>query len=273
MRANTTSCWCLALCAGAGATAADASGAIGRVVALGDEWSMSNQAYTDVGADAGRLVLNTAGFLVGPGAGGASGVGSVAVFSSHPRVGASNFVSSLTGAGYSVSKNPSAGYSLATMLNFDMVVVGGLLAGSVHPATDALVDYVNAGGNVLVIGGTGVYGNALNEAAQWNPFLAPFGMAFGDTYFPTVNTIPRNVVPTTNPVGAGVGEMLWGFGQTVHRLPAGNPLVDLIDADFHSFNGFGDEAVIGTFAVPAPGAGLLAAGLGLAALRRRRMGA
>ena len=44
-----------------------------------------------------------------------------------------------------------------------------------------LIDYVNAGGNVYLAGGTGA-GGAAAEAAQWNTFLNYFGLGFEPSY-------------------------------------------------------------------------------------------
>jgi hypothetical protein len=57
------------------------------------------------------------------------------------------------------------------------VYVGGY---AVSPSL--LTSYVNAGGNVFLESGTGNFGGAAGEAAQWNPFLNSFGLGLAPVY-------------------------------------------------------------------------------------------
>ncbi|CAG0998933.1 hypothetical protein PHYC_02744 [Phycisphaerales bacterium] len=235
-----------------------ALGDVGRVVAVGDEWPLSDEAFASIGADASALTVNLGAFLVG-------GVGDVAVFSNHPRLGGGSqgtqFRDTLLAQGHTFVRNPVEGYSLATLQQYDAVVVGGRLGDGSFPDSSILTQYVNAGGNVLLIAGTGAFSNAAGEAGQWDPFLNQFGIDLsGDEFMPTTLRVDLGMDPSAHPLGANVGNIHWGYGQLVSA-----PIT--LTADFTAYSGWGHEVVIGA-SVPGPG-GVIAL-VGLCAMRARR---
>ena len=66
-----------------------------------------------------------------------------------------------------------------------------------------LADYVNAGGNLLVVGGT--ISNVAAAAATWNPFLGQFGVAFDVSINGLVGNI--DVSSATHPIFSGVSTL------------------------------------------------------------------
>ena len=125
-----------------------------------------------------------------------------------------------------------------------------------------LIDYVNAGGNVYINGGTGVGGSAA-EAADWNTFLNAFGLNFASSYNGIAGVI---ALASTHPVLAGVAGLYQNNGNSI-SLFVSNPGAEIIA----SLGGQGLYAVYDATAIPEPASiKLLSAGLvGFAAARRR----
>jgi PEP-CTERM putative exosortase interaction domain len=82
----------------------------------------------------------------------------------------------MTSAGHSWTVSTGITFDLPTLCGYD----GIFLAGDAADNT-VLINYVNAGGNVYLAGGTG-WGGAEAEAARWNTFLNEFGLEFADFY-------------------------------------------------------------------------------------------
>ncbi|HYF14171.1 MAG TPA: hypothetical protein VD971_03765 [Phycisphaerales bacterium] len=239
----------------------------GRIVAVGDEWTISNSAFDAHPGSAAQLVSNMGDFLTG---GAAS---DIAIFSNHPRISGSqstDYRSTLVGDGHSLTLNPAAGYSLATLQSYDVVIIGGRLNGNVAPDPSVLTAYVAGGGNVLLLTGTGTYGDAFGENAQWDPFLVNYGLRLSTDFFPSTSNVVVPFDATPHPVGTGVSALLWGFGQNVMETNPADPFTDVLTADFSGFPNRGHETIIGTFMVPAPGGVMFAAACCTLAGRRRR---
>ncbi len=146
---------------------------------------------------------------------------------------------------------PSSSFS-----SYNAIFVSG------NPGMDAagLTAYVMAGGNVFVIGGTGV-GGAAAEAGYNNPFLNSFGLAFASTYN-GLNTINTSGYAAQGPYGAalftGVNSVYANNGNSVQFS---SPVAGVTDEVWMD----GNEGTFGAAqvtATPEPAAiGLLATGL------------
>jgi hypothetical protein len=229
-----------------------------KIVLANDEWTTSNTGFAQANAGATNYVLNVAEFFTGGGA------GTFLIVSDNFSLDldqATNFAATLTGAGHTlVDSEDVAGFAfdLPTLQNYDGVFF------ALPPSIDqnVLINYVNAGGNVYINGGTGI-GGAPSEAADWNTFLNAFGLNFAAAYNGIGGVIP---IASGHPVMAGVPSLYQNNGNTI-TLVGGNPNAQIIAT---SAQGQGLYAVYDATAIPEPGI-LALFGIGvLAAAARRR---
>jgi len=160
----------------------------GSIVVSNDEW-MWGDGQIAQGNDT-QFAQNVPAFLTG-------GSGSILILSNNFGLTGSGLNSELTGLGYTVTTTTTVPGSL---VGYSAVYVGG------YAVPDALLtNYVNAGGNVFLEAGTGYFGGAAGEAAQWNPFLNNFGLGLAPVY---------------NGVGCGVVGGMGGFSSELPFGPA-----------------------------------------------------
>jgi len=260
---SSAACLTVAACAIIGA--ASHAHAIGRVIAVGDEWIVSNNAFTLDPVNTSAFVVNTANYFTG------GGPGNFLVYTNQSQFSGSSFLNTMTTAGHTITVNPAMPLTLANMLAFDGVFLsGGIGSGGANASLWA--SYVANGGGLFVAAGTGVFGSAPAEAAAWNPLLNLFGLAFGNQFVPAPSLIDAPLVAGSHPLQSGMTQVVWGYGQEVIDLDAipNNVNTVAMHADFSAWQGSSHYGVVGTYNVPAPaGVALLGAAM-LGALRRRR---
>ena len=221
----------------------------GRIVVVHDEWTLSNAGFSST-SDPGPFALNVAGWFTG------GGPGNFHAYSTNFGLTGSSLASVMTGAGHSWAANTSITFDLPTLLAYDGIFLAG------NPVDNTvLINYVNAGGNVYLAGGTG-WGGAAAEAAQWQAFLNAFGFGYGTTY----NGVGGHLaISSLHPIFAGVDHLYQDNGNSIFDLAPGDPQSQILV----SSGGHGLYAVYDP--VPEPGT-LLLLGSGLGALwtRRRR---
>ncbi len=259
------------------ALASSSAFAQGRIIAIGDEWLLSDFSFTNQTSQTQQLASNIAGYF-----GGAAS--QFAVFSTTVPLslggrGTNNasLASYMTSLGHTWSINPAGTFTLANLQQYNGVFVDGAAVGGNAASVSVLTQYVQGGGNVLVMAGTGDIGGAVGEANAWNPFLNTFGLAFGSEYFAVGSSLLQiPAVPTAHPLGSLVSSVTWGFGQTALDIDLSNPLNEV--ALHGNFTGFsplptsGNPAalpIIATYNIPAPAAAALLPLLGLISRRRR----
>jgi hypothetical protein len=245
-----------------------------RIVVNNDEWTFSSTGYTPGsngftnGNDGAFFAINVANWLT---AGTSVGLVNRTILNLSPSYLQSGTLNGILSAGgYNTTFASGAGLTLADLQAYDAVFLGGAAFDNA-----VLTSYVNGGGNVYLMGGTG----ALDDEGAWDPFLHSFGLDFGPNYnglgSPYTNTAMSIPVSGTHPILSGVDHLYMGNGNTVYDINASDTRGQVVA----SYNGIG---LIGVYdgntatnpgAVPEPGTlGLM--GLGLAALvgaaRRRK---
>jgi hypothetical protein len=212
----------------------------GRIILIGDEWLLSDDAFNLAPDDVTTLTLNCAGFLAG-------NSGPILGYSNNPIALSGRALSSLLAEhGYGFTLTTAPPFTLATLMQYDAVWLAGV-PGSGTANAQALIDYVHAGGNVLIAGGTGEFGSALGEAFGWTPFLNEFGLALGSDYFPVQSVVTVPVAPPSRSVLQGVSTLVWGYGQFAFAVATEDPATQSLNADFSRWR-LGELPVIATYA-------------------------
>ena len=233
----------------------------GKIILANDEWTLSNTGF-NASNDAAIFASNIASWFNG----GSSG--SFLVYSTYFGRTQSSLATTMTSSGNSWSVSMAITFDLPTLLTYDAIFLAGNAANN-----DVLIDYVNAGGNVYLAGGTGA-GGAVNEAAQWNTFLNTFGLGFGSPYNGVSGNMPIN---SLHPIFAGVDYLYESNGSDTLDIDSSDPRSAVVV----SSNGHGLYAVYDSgpdpdpAAVPEPstflllGAGLVGVGLIVGISRRK----
>lgn len=239
-----------------------------RVVAMGDEWMLTNSAFV-TNAPAATQLATQLGAFIANGQANANFVVMSPESRLSPTSQGSILAATMTGLGYTWSHLPAGPFNLATLQAYDGVILCNG-PGNGPANTPILTQYVNGGGSVVVVGGTGGLGGPSGEAAAWNTFLNNFGLQLNAPYVGPATQIQLPIVPNANPVGAGVPVTRWSLGHSVTELNPSNPMTDIVFGAFPNPTNPAIRGIIGTYDVPSPGA-LSLIGLGaLASMRRRR---
>jgi hypothetical protein len=182
--------------------------AVGKIVVAHDEWTLSNTGFASA-PDARQFALNVASWFTG------GAPGNFLVYSANFGLTESQLASTMNGAGHTWTVSTTVDFSLPNLLQYDAIFLAGNAADN-----QVLIDYVNAGGNVYLAGGTGIGGSAA-EAARWNPFLHAFGLAFfGGSY----NGIRGNTsITLRHPLFSDVSALYQNNGNSVRVLDPVNP--------------------------------------------------
>jgi hypothetical protein len=252
----------------------------GRVIAIGDEWLLSDMAFTATPGQTNQLAENIAGYFSDNQPADFLVISSIDL--APPRgVNGPALSAKMLSLGHTWTINPVAPITLANLSQYDGVFFSGTVGSGAANST-VIGDYIRDGGRVLVMAGTGAFGDAPAEAAGWNPLLNQFGLGFGDTWFaeppnpPNLLDVP--VVPDVHPLSTSLTTITWGSGQNALDLDAGDPVNAVaLRGNFAAFgNGpqgaINDVIAVYNVPVPEPGTAFLAiACIALSCCWRRRL--
>lgn len=207
----------------------------GRVIAMGDEWLLSDKAFTDQAVQTQQLADNVALFFTDGSPSRLlvlSDAGPIGILGNRGFLG-NSLKNRMLALGHTWEVNPPGfAFTVAALRNYRGVFLCGN-PGSGSTNASILEAYVATGGNVMIMAGTGLIGDgsANAEAGAWNPFLVKFGLSFGTTYFAYRNQqnflINISALPSTNPLGESITLVQWGNGQSVIDLQPENPLNEI----------------------------------------------
>lgn len=236
-------------------TSATSVAASGKVVLIGDEWTLTDNAFSTNQTEAEDLVDALDTFL---------GSERYGVYSNNFAYGPS-LDAYITGRDDDIEDVSSIGAIGA----YDTIFLAGLL-GRADDATNLSIweNYIDAGGNVVITLGTGEFFNPAGEAAAWNPLTTQYGLTAGTVWF---ESGLRNEPVSGGSFSGTVSAMRWGNGQTVSAT--GDAEIAINGA--FAGTAFADAGIVGLSETAAPiplpaGIWLLGTGLaGIVALRRR----
>jgi hypothetical protein len=242
--------------AGVALLATGGAQAAGLIVS-GDEFTLSDGGY---GSGTKALVDDIAGHFGGT---------NYLILTGDPFVGGdlTDFVAELGTLGKTVTEASALPGSLSgydAVFHFGQFLTDGQRAEITAFAAGGGASYISLGG--------AAYGDAQGEADAWNPYIEPFGLTAGSTWFPCAchTSILIDAAPN------GVTGLDWGNGQSID--PTGAHGASYVTGHFsdesgepvHSLIGISDGTG-GADGVPEPATwGLLIAGFAAVGARLRR---
>ncbi len=174
----------------------------GYLVVNNDEWTLSNTGFS-ASPSASTFINNITNLFTGDQA------GNFLAYSTNFGLTQSSLGAAVTGAGHSWTVSTAAPFTLPTLQAYDAVFLGGD-----YVDQNVVISYLQGGGNVYIMAGTG-WGGPVTEANAWNQVLATAGLAFQPAY----NGIGGNVAPVgPHPLLAGVSTLYFNNGNTVIDL-------------------------------------------------------
>jgi len=188
------------------------SSKVGKIIINADEWTLSDAGYQQA-PDTDKFVQNIANWFTGGKPGKFHGL------STNFGLTQGSIARSFASGGHTWTTGVNIPLTLESLRNYDGIFLGGDKVDS-----QLLIDYVNAGGNVYVMAGTG-WGGAVVEANNWNPFLTAFGLKFAGQYN---NITGKLSISDKHPIFAGVQALYTCNGNSITDLEADNPTNQIV---------------------------------------------
>lgn len=204
----------------------------GKIFVNHDEWTLSDNVYTE---DAAELARNLGKWFTN------GRPGRFLVYSTNFGLNGRRLAETMREAGHTWTVTTSLDFSLSTLLQYDGILLAGDLADNI-----VLIDYVRAGGNVYLAAGTG-WGGPAEEAARWNTFLNAFGLSLESEY----NEVAIGQylhIQSPSPLLRNVHNLWQYYGNSVRKLDSVSTDSEvLVQAE-----GKGLYATYGTNAIAVP---------------------
>jgi hypothetical protein len=181
-----------------------------RVVVNADEWTWGDCCLTAGGRDGDDFAVNTRNWLTG------GTPGDILVYSGNFGLTQGGLAGVMGTGGYGwnvvTPGTAAATTAWANRANYRAIFLGGAQV----PSLAELTAYVEGGGSVFLMGGTGALSP---EGAYWNPFLSRFGLAFGPDYNGIGGNVNTSAFAAQSPFGAalfsGVNLLYQDNGNTI----------------------------------------------------------
>jgi hypothetical protein len=182
----------------------------GKIIVANDEFTLSDSGFSNAPDDSLLFAQNIANYF-------ANGKkGSFLAYSDNLGFTGFQLSKALTDAGHQWKVAPNLPFTLETLQQYDGVFLGG------SPVDNqVLIDYVNSGGNVYLMAGTGITGSfdsITSEANAWKDFLNNFGLSLANQWNEFYGNIPIN--PSSHPILANIDQLYQQYGQTIIDLNA-----------------------------------------------------
>jgi len=235
----------------------------GKIVVNNDEWPLSDEGFPPSQAtDAAQFARNVASWFTG------GGPGNFLVYSTRFELTTGlvgdALASTMRVAGHTWTVvSTTTTFSLEDLLQYDGIFLAGSQTDDiipppvVPPNTQVLIDYVKAGGNVYLAGGTDPFDvdgrpsdplAPAREAAQWNPFLNACGLEFALILNDVDGILKFN---SSHPIfNNGVQRLFQRDGHSIRKLDPADPSAAIL---VRSQQGEGLYAVC-TIGAPVEGA-------------------
>jgi hypothetical protein len=186
----------------------------GKIFVGHDEWALTDFGFQKTPNDSRQLALNVAAWFTG------GRPGRFLAYSTNRGVRENALAATMRNAGHAWTVGKSVPFTLETLRQYDGVFLAGDEADN-----SVLIDYVRAGGNVFVLGGTGLGG--VWEASHWNPFLNAFGLNMERDY-----DVSRAggiwPVASSSPLFGGVTALYETVGNPLTKLDPADPSTHIL---------------------------------------------
>jgi uncharacterized membrane protein len=221
----------------------------GKIFVANDEYPLDDSAFSSA-PDTAQFVKNLVNFFTG------GQPGSFLAYSDNHGLTGSRLATAMQNDGITWTVSTSVPFTLANLKNYNAVFIGGFPADN-----QVLTEYVNSGGNVYLLGGTGTSGHfggafgpggATAEASAWNSFLGNFGLAFSATYN---NVIGNTTITSSDPIFTGVSTLYQDVGQDVLTTGGSGKIIDTFNNEglYADFVGQSSVTAVVTDNLPATG--------------------
>jgi len=199
----------------------------GIIIVCHDEYIISDSGFSSAPSTKNFVLNITKSFAKGK-------KGNFLVYSSDFGLVQKTLAKTITEAGHNWIVNNNEDFSLSNLKQYDGIFLAG---GAADNST--LIDYVQAGGNIFLEGGTGD-GGATQEARRWKKFLNHFGLEFQERYNGVGGTLP---VESDHELMKNVESLYYNNGNSILKLNPSDKKIQII----HTYN---DKGLIAVYENP-----------------------